>query len=267
MIFSDGKVSLSYNFWSEHGIVQFGIYNETNEYITIHLDQSFFIKNDNIYDYYHNSSYNSSSSQTYSYGNSLGGWGTYTPFYYNKSWNMLGYQKSIFYTSSINKSITSTQSKTIIENPRIIIPPKSARIIREYSINAVYYALCELSKYVNYDKNLNANPNEPKNLSEMIKNKPVSDDVSTKTISPQNFISFTKENSPFRFRNIITYTIEQESKINRIDYAFYVAHIQNFIDRNFLRTEYEENCGKKDLYKTYKYSPFASENKFYISYQ
>ena len=85
---------------------------------------------------------------------------------------------------------------SIKEQPIIAIPPKSDKIVKEYTIsdNLYLYKDCDLERF----------PEE------------------------KSTISFTKEDSPLSFENYLTYRIEDSDKDVVVENKFYVSQITNY---------------------------------------
>lgn len=131
LVYEDEHCIITYNLWAEEGDSGFTIYNKTQEKLTLHLDESFFILNDRAYDYYKNRITSSSrmTTATSSYSNSmallLGGYGTKTS----------------------ELAIAGDRSVAAVEKPKISIPPQSSKRIAEYIINPTLFRSCNLFRY------------------------------------------------------------------------------------------------------------------------
>jgi len=72
-------------------------------------------------------------------------------------------------------------------------------------------------------------------------------------------ISFTPDNTPLSFNNIITYTIDNKEK--RINNNFYISKIGNYRQKEVITSVREEVCGRKGVYK--EVFKDAAANKFF----
>lgn len=72
-------------------------------------------------------------------------------------------------------------------------------------------------------------------------------------------ISFTPDNTPLSFNNIITYTIDNKEK--RINNNFYISKIGNYRQGEVITSVREEVCGRKGVYK--EVFKDAAANKFF----
>ena len=129
-----------------------------------------------------------------------------------------------------NRTFTTTEG-TIKEDSIIRIPAKTTKRISEYSINSTRITDCDLKKY-----------------------------PSRKTIKTK---SYTIEQSPIIFSNIITYETKGEKMT--VQNEFYVSEIANYPATEFFEYKYTEYCGKKSKSKT-KFNKFYNTDKFYIKY-
>ncbi|MBK9671495.1 MAG: hypothetical protein IPO70_04420 [Bacteroidetes bacterium] len=116
--------------------------------------------------------------------------------------------------------------------PQIIIPGKMATPISEYSISQKRYSEC----------NLNRMPDNS---------------------STDNKRTFTKENSPFIFSNIITYSIDGVT--TRMENNFYVNEIANYSDGVMFFTADTNKCGGHYSVPV-KYFKNPSASSFYFKY-
>jgi len=114
---------------------------------------------------------------------------------------------------SIAASTTNSSSNSVAfnENSFRIIPPKTSISISEYTIADQFYSNCDLLKY------------------------PPKDEIKS--------LTFDKDNSPYVFYNIISYSLNDADKI--IENRFYVSEIKNLPKSEMVENIYPENCGKK----------------------
>lgn len=110
LVYDDENCQVSYNLWDEGGNIGFRFYNKTNENIYLNLEESFYVFNGLAHNYFKNRVYTNSSGT----GNNL---------------------------------VNSAYSITFNEEKIVVIPPKSTKVIAEYSINKSLYRDCDLFKY------------------------------------------------------------------------------------------------------------------------
>ena len=116
-------------------------------------------------------------------------------------------------------------------NPLIIIPPQTRKTITGFSIKNNIYRSCDLL--------LNPTKKDP------------------------NYLTFTKDNTPLFFGNLITYSLGDSKSLIRVNNEFYVSKITNFDNI----THYVDDviCGKKQNYRV-KVFKESGPDQFYIWY-
>ena len=159
MSFENEDCKVSYRFWRLYGDASFVVYNKTNKDLVLDLNKSFFVKNDQAFDY-------------------------------------------VNYNGQIH--------------PISVIPPKTFKIIATKSIIDMPFSSCDF----------------PFKISGRIERREK---------------SFTLDNSPLRFNNIITYTIDNQEK--RINNDFYVSKIGNYGQKEVITSVRDEVCGRRRGYK------------------
>lgn len=157
--FENEDCKVSYRFWRLYGDASFVVYNKTNKDLVLDLNKSFFVKNDQAFDY-------------------------------------------VNYNGQIH--------------PISVIPPKTFKIIATKSIIDMPFSSCDF----------------PFKISGRIERREK---------------SFTLDNSPLRFNNIITYTIDNQEK--RINNDFYVSKIGNYGQKEVITSVRDEVCGRRRGYK------------------
>lgn len=137
---------------------------------------------------------------------------------------------STYYTyRKATQSISNSTSYK--ENEKLIIPPNSMKFINEYRINKTAFRNCNLLRFPKKSEN-------PK-------------------------IDFDKGNSPFVFKNYITYSLNEKEYV--IENNFYVSSIYNLPEDKVVEVVYIENCGVKTD-KTEEIFINEKPNLFYIRY-
>jgi len=227
LFFEDENCKISYNLWANGGNIGFDIYNKTDEKIYVNLNESNFILNGFAYDYYKNRTFTTSESKSASASKTSTGSVAVTGInvYNNIQTNQVKSSSSANISSSVGYAVT------IKEDSIICVPAKTTKRISEYSINNTLIRNCDLFKY-----------------------------PSRKTIKTK---SYSIEQSPIVFSNIITYEIKGERV--KVENEFYVSEIVNYPSTEFFEYKYDEYCGQKSMSKT-KYYKFYDTDKFYIKY-
>lgn len=136
LIYEDENCRVMYNFWGEGGDVGFQFYNKTNNPISLHLDESFFILNDVAYDYFRDRVVTHSKSSETSASSTLTAW--------NLLQTNMGAQGN-----SVENTATSGESVAFQEENIITIPAKTSKIITEYNVNNRVLRDCDLIRYPN----------------------------------------------------------------------------------------------------------------------
>jgi len=221
LVYEDNSCKVSYNFWDNGGSMGFDFYNKTDQNIYLNLEQSFFVINGMANDYYKNRVFTKSISASASKAAGL---------------NISGWTQNSYVSATNVAGIMATSAFSVAYNEEkiVIIPPKTAKNITEYSINTTLYRDCDLLKY------------------------PTVSQVKTKT--------FTKDNSPYVFSNMLAYTLGENSELVRIENQFYISEITNYPENVITEQKADEFCGQK---KELSITVFKSigPDRFYIKYE
>jgi hypothetical protein len=249
LVYEDSVCLVSYNLYANKGNAGFSIYNKTDKTIVIDLGQSFFIVNDEAYDYFLNRTFTHFVSN--SQGKSIGtGYTTSTGLgasaskstsnNFTRSTNSTSIASSNTYTlSSANSNFSSTTRGNEVsysEQQFIKIPAKSSKSFFEYNIVGKRLSICDLNRDPSYKK--------------------------------PDSISFTKETSPLVFENRITYLTDSLfTKSKTINNTFYITKIINMVENDFYRLDYTYGLctGKKSIEKS-EIPEYDSPANFFIKY-
>jgi len=142
--------------------------------------------------------------------------------------------KGAYATSTVGSMSASGYSISFNEEKIVCIPPKTSKVIAEYSIKEFLYRDCDLIRY-------------PKNKKQ----------ITSKY--------FSKADSPLVFGNRIAYTVGHSADLMKLENEFYIAEISNYPEREIIDSKYDEFCGEKAPYET-KYFKDTAPDKFYIKY-
>ncbi len=119
------ELEISYNFWNADGF-ECKIMNNTNNTAIVHLDKSFFILNNEAFDYYIDNSITKT----------------------NAGYRQVGYTYYGYYNSAQNTTTAvNSTSYTVREQRDVLIPAHSYKIIKGFRITSTYYNECKLYKY------------------------------------------------------------------------------------------------------------------------
>ncbi len=217
IVYQDANCLISYDLWQENGNIGFSFYNKTNEDLTIDLEKSFFILNGNANNYFRNRSYTETNIKSIST---------------KRGANISNDNTEII----ASKTSTNTQGTevTFLEQNKIIIPPRTYKIIAEYSINGALYRDCELIKY------------------------PTRKEIKTR--------NFTSETSPFVFSNRISYYLSNKDNPININNEFYVSEITNYPENEFIKFIPDTTCNEQLTLKIMNFVHKAPSN-FYLKYR
>lgn len=228
MVFENENCEIVYNFWKEYGEIGFVFHNKTSENIYLHLDECFFVENGIAYDYYRNriftnsKSYVTSSQLTNVYGsyvtksNASANANYYQIGAYG-SGNAYGSQATYKngYVSATTGTITSASSNSVsvAEKQIICIPANTSKVITEFDITSSVYRSCDIYR--------NPGRKDP------------------------HCVTFTKDNTPLSFGNLIAYSIGDSESLVRVNNEFYVSKISNYSSTEITKLENVVECGKK----------------------
>jgi len=145
--------------------------------------------------------------------------------------NYLNYSNPVVGTVSTSTVSTSGNSVSFSENAARIIPPKTSISISEYTIADEFYSSCDLLKF-----------------------------PSKKEIKS---LTFEKNNSPYVFYNIISYSINDAEKT--LENRFYVSEVKNLPASEMFESVKKVKCGEKNgtMIQVFKES---SPKGFYLIY-
>jgi hypothetical protein len=145
--------------------------------------------------------------------------------------NYLNYYNPVVGTVSASTVSTTGNSVSYSENATRIIPPKTSISISEYTIADEFYSSCDLLKF-----------------------------PSKKEIKS---LTFEKDNSPYVFYNIISYSLNDAEKT--LENRFYVSEVKNLPASEMFESVKKVNCGEKNgtMIQVFKES---SPKGFYLIY-
>lgn len=238
LCYENPQCVISYNFWSNGGTANFEFYNKTDEIIYIDLSKSFFVINGEAHDIYRNREWSQgstvgvASSMAYGYGisrsealsvgliePSLTSEGLITA----KARASKNKSANVVSSNAVARSESSTV--TIKEKQIVAVPPHSKKYIRTYSITTSPLLSCDLQRFP----------------------------------SKKARIDYTAENTPFRFSDIITYHVGENTQPITVKNEFYVSSVTNYAEPEIivmkLREEPCENMRSPD-YETPEYDLF-----------
>jgi len=133
--------------------------------------------------------------------------------------------------NSFSQALSASNSVSFQESTNEIIPPKTLKRISEYRINSTLLRNCDLLRF----------PSKNEIMS----------------------LSYSKENSPFVFSNLISYTMNDKEFL--IENKFHISSIANYPKGELVTKIDVEYCGEKRYEKEEVFKQNEA-NKFYIRY-
>lgn len=256
IVFEDENCKVMYNLWCNSGDAGFLIYNKSDQNLYLDMTESFFVKNGRCFSYYKNRSYTETkavatgSRMTTTSTTVNGNSNTNTNSSMN-SYNYLPNERYGYLTTNSNTnavmnfstvgfsntySSTRGSSVSIAEEKIVCIAPNTYRIITEYSISDNIYRSCDLLL-----KGDDKNENNP--------------------------LTFTEENSPLVFENIISYRVGESKTLNKMKTKFYMNEVVNKKASAITELRRPEFCGESfQEMKKERYFTNYDARKFYIEY-
>ena len=221
-----GDCKINYDFWNNNGQITFFVTNNSDEMMYIDLAKSFLIKNGIAYDYFLNRS------NTSVISSSSSATGTTSVYGLNNIHDK--YPAKIYSTYGEKQISQKSASITFEESPVIIIPPHATKTLSEYSIMGNRFTYCDLYE----------SPSEKESAS----------------------MNFSKENSPLKFINYISFHIGENGLTQVIENEFYISKITN-LHQDAILELVNTKC-YNDEYSNWKYIFIkSSPTEFYIKYQ
>ena len=221
---------IAYNLWSEGGNLSFLIHNKTDKNLYVVMARSFFILNGVANDYYTESSYSHSvtNSAALTASKQLSVDRFLTDGYY---W----YPSRLSRQLGTSVGMSTTETIETKEAAFVCVPPKSAKFVRGFNLSDHIYKDCD-----------NSSENYPKSTSSVV--------------------LFTQGDTPLSFRNRIAYTFnEQSSEIKYIEHQFWLSSLQNYSEKTAISKQKIEECETKAR-KVQRSFTMYSPNKFYNRY-
>lgn len=231
LAYENSDCSVKYNTWAEGGNLSFLITNKTDKNLYIVMPKSFFILNGVANDYYTESSYTRSVTNTAQLAASrqvsIGGFLSDGYYWYPST---LGRQ----FGASVGTSLTeSVETK---EAPFVCVPPKASKFIKGFNISDHIYKDCDNYKF-NYPSR----------------------------VSPT--VEYQQSNTPLSFRNRIAYTFDENSGDTRyLDHSFWMSSLRNYAPKGALSKQKFQECETKAK-RTMKSFVMSAPNRFYNRYE
>lgn len=252
LVFEDEHCSISYNLWSENGMVKFLFHNKTDSIIEIDKSASFFILNGIANDYFLNRTVSSSTGVIVTNSKSTIHSSSSTQNMTISSSDIQQISRGTAASRSIalsnsagndygnisGSSLTQSKNKSVeyVENEIVRVPPNSSKVLGEYNLLKFRIKDCDLKKTPTYKEKIDS-------------------------------VVFSKENSPLIFDNVISYSIlGNTSERFTLKHSFYVNKIMNMLYDEFFVRDYYIGCNGKQSLSTYDFMRYEQPNSFYIKY-
>lgn len=229
LVYEDDKCLVSYNFWGESGDMSFSVENKTNQPLYLDLGKSYFVLNGQAKDYYQQRVF------TYSTGTSVGGSKSASASKSVTGVDYAGWLITGGVSAQLATALSTSQSNSVSfpEEEVVCIPPKTSKMVSEFSIYSARIRDCDLLLY-------------PKR----------------KQISS---LSFEEDNSPVVFENRLVYRVGEEPA-TKLKHRFFVSEIANMPKWQFVELKKESFCGEESVLEK-EFFKETSPDKFYIRYE
>lgn len=217
LCYENDDLKIKYNIWAENGDLRFSIENKTEKNIFVSLPKSFLIKNGLALDYFLKREFSKEASVYLSGGSSIA---------------------SVFNNFMINTSekgkITNSSKVTYNEMDIICIPPKSHKVLGEYSLFVSHVRDCDLR--IEF----------PKNSSKVM--------------------TYNKDNSLLVVTNRISYAFDDEVKDCKvIENDLWMSSVDNYSRKAAVRKLSVKPC-KTDIEKRNEEFKIYSPKRYYQKY-
>jgi hypothetical protein len=133
--------------------------------------------------------------------------------------------------TSVGGTSSSSHGTSYAEKPKLTIPPMTMVLVSEFNITEYRYINCDLRKF------------------------PSKKEIKT--------LRFEKENSPFIFNNLITYSTATDTI--RLENNFYISEITNLPESSVIKNIDTTACGTL-LLSPIKVFTVSAPDKFYFKY-
>lgn len=206
LVFENGDLLITYDFWGKGGNSSFKLYNKTDRNVFIDLGLSHFIVNGMANTYFKNGSYGESDQSRDEIA--------FAEYAGNVNINDRNVNGRAF-ASGRRMVESKTSTRSYIEQRIICIPPKSAKIIKGFYINNTLFEDCDLKMYPRIGRDI------------------AGDDIYNSGFARAKgkdaVMSFNDDNTPLILKNIISYGFDEDSnKENvQVENDFWIKKVIN----------------------------------------
>jgi hypothetical protein len=231
LLYEDDNLSITYNFWADHGDGTFYIFNKTEKAMYLDMTESFLIVNGTANPYYKNRAVTTTASGAAIIGSSYTR-GTATTVGNTPGAVVLG--SSRYAGSTVVASESS--SVTYYESELVLIPVQSGRFITGFKLSEYLFRDCDLLRFPKKENDINT-------------------------------IKYTQETSPLKLENRIAYRFDKDDEKgnNVVVNYFWVNEVTNYHEKHFTYYAMPEYCDEKSIINS-KYYKYEQPGNFYIKY-
>ena len=231
ILFENEDCQVSYNLWSNGGIISFAFINKTDRDIFLNMNESFLVVNGQARNYFEDKTYTygAASSLSFGYGESLGvSLGGKTGVWANKLYTV----SAGVATSAVAKT-TLSNTVALKEQPIVCIPAHSYKTFSKFCLTPNIYQKCD--KKVDYP---------------------------SRKVS---VINYSFENSPIKMNNRLTYGFSNNNMDKHIDNIMWLGEITNYPQKDAIEKSSIKGC-YEDFSKKVNYFKIGTPTQFYQIY-
>lgn len=231
MEYKNTDCRVTYNFWSNGGIVAFAVENLTDKDIFVNMNESFLVVNGNAHNYFEDKTYTCGTTNTVElgYGESLSVSITGKNF-----WDRQKYESgTAAAAASISSKSSVFNSVSQKEQEVICIPARSFKVFSKFCLSPDLYVKCV--KDVDYPS------------------------------KKASAVTFTSENSPLKINNRFTYGFSKENMDKHFDNVFWLSEIVNYSEKSAIEKKREQGCYDVYDHKVRRFK-IGTPSQFYKDY-
>lgn len=230
MQYKNADCRVTYNFWSNGGIVAFAVENLTDKDIFVNMNESFLVVNGFAHNYFEDKTYTygNASSVALGYGENLS-----VSISGKDFWGKKNYTATAGAASSIAAKASVFNSVSQKEQEVICIPAHSFKLVSKFRLSPDMYIKC--IKNIDYPKN----------------KCPV--------------VTFNNDNSPLKMNNRLTYGFSKDSMNKHIDNMFWLSEIVNYSEKYAVEKDREKGCYDNYEHEVKRFT-IGNPSQFYQEY-
>ena len=232
ILFENDDCQVSYNLWSNGGIISFAFINKTDRDIFLNMNESFLVVNGQARNYFEDKTYTygAASSLSFGYGESLGvSLGGKTGAWANKL-----YTVSSDVAGSLVAKTTLANTVSIKEQPVVCIPAHSYKSFSKFCLSPIIYQKCD--KKVDYPTR------------------------------KESIMKYSFDNSPIKMNNRLTYGFSNNNMDKHIDNIMWLGEITNYPRKDAIENGSVKGC-YEEFSKKVSYFKIGTPTQFYQIYR